>query len=221
MRNKSKLPLVLFIVVLFLSLMTVCVHASSQSVMDKMFLNQVKYEDEEFIYSTQAFVGGYARYQDEVLNTKQGFKISFDYKCISEDKGADGIMLNFETSKSLFGTSIDGSYGVEFNSYHTSIWDPHPIEDPHVAITKDKVSNHYKYNVNSLIWNSNWNNIAVEYRGTKLSIYVNSIMVLSDDNIVLPDKVVFTIAAIDGLNQSRRYVKNVKLDYEKLVLEYK
>ena len=49
MRNKSELPLILFIVILFSSLMTVCAHASSQTVMDKMFLNQVKYEDEEFI----------------------------------------------------------------------------------------------------------------------------------------------------------------------------
>lgn len=213
---------ILICLVCFVNVISFGVHAEKVDVTDQMYYILADFSEGVYTYRIQPLLvpGGFLRYPKDwkgnLIDTTQGFEISFDYLCESQKPG--GIFLNFETHLyGIFGDDIGGSYGVEFCvPSPPSIWyAKHEIEEPHVAIVKDDVEKHYVYQSYAGVFDASWHTITVKYsKNHTMDILVDGSLVLSCNNIILPKSVLFSIKANDY--RSKRYVKNIYLDCDNL-----
>ena len=152
----------------------------------------------------------------KTFSTTKGLTMSFQFRAGGgrDDSygGADGIALNFAKSKGIGAQGEDlgftGEYGVELDSY------PHNGGDPdkkHIAIIKDRVSNHLSYVEDDRVDDSKWHTLKVVYRKKTLGVYLDGKLLLTEKNVELAKDVYIGITAATGGGKNEHRFRNFRV----------
>ena len=148
----------------------------------------------------------------------KGFTTRFDYWAGGgrDDSygGADGIVLTFAESTGLGSEGeymgfVPGSYGVELDSYYQNPGDPN---GKHIAIIHNEVSNHLTYTLDDRVDDSQWHTLEVEYKSNKLTVFLDDVQVLVQENVELPEQVYLGISAATGSGINQHLIKEFYME---------
>lgn len=137
----------------------------------------------------------------------------FEYK-IGGGTGADGLVFMFDKEKILgnnggaLGFGGKG-YGIEFDCYYNS-----ENKDPsgqHIALIKDKVSNHLSSVNDPRTEDNTWHNVRVEVGESSVKVYVEGEQVLSWTGTIDRTYNSLGFSAATGAANNNHYIRNVRI----------
>lgn len=144
----------------------------------------------------------------------EDFTLSFDYK-IGGGTSADGIMVAFfaeENSIVKDGGYLNfegcGGYGLEFDTYPNT----NDSKNAHIAIVRDKVSNHLVMVDEPRVDDEKWHNAVLKVDGNRVTVTIdNETVIYKTINFDKAYRYMY-FAASTGASTDDHYIRNVKLN---------
>ena len=179
---------------------------------DLLLENDAKYNKEDnsiLLCPAKTWSNGKAKYPFEVC---EDFTVSFEYK-IGGGTSADGIIFAFFAEKDSItkdGGYLNfegcGGYGLELDTYKNS----YDSAKAHVALVRDKVSNHLISVDEPIIDDEQWHEAVLKVSGNNFTFTIDGDTII--DTVIEFDKKYryMYFAASTGAYTDNHYIKNVK-----------
>ena len=179
---------------------------------DLILENEAIFDEENntvLLCPKETYTSGKAKYPFEV---SEDFTVSFEYM-IGGGSSADGIMLAFFAQKDSITKDGEymnfdgcGGYGLEFDTYENT----NDSENAHIAIVRDKVSNHLVSVDEPRVDDEQWHNAVLKVNGNNITLTI-------DEDVIINENIEFDktyrymyFAASTGACTDDHYIRNVR-----------